>query len=79
VGTWAGSGKKVRGGSSGQLLNGLEATAETIDLPRRAVRNIEIVDGWLVESGREHLGCRDGGEGGRIEGGVTQKGVLAGL
>jgi len=61
------------------VLEWLKATAETIDLPRRAVRNVEIIDGWLVESGREHLGCRDCGEGGRIEGGVKQKGVLAGL
>jgi hypothetical protein len=28
------------------------------------MRNIEVVDGWLVESGREHLGCRDNGVGG---------------
>jgi predicted alpha/beta-fold hydrolase len=45
----------------------LRATAEKIDVPRRAVRDIRIVDGWLVESGREHLGCKDMGEGGRID------------
>jgi uncharacterized protein len=60
-------------------LEWLKATVEKLDAPRRAVRNIRIVDGWLVESGREHLGCRDHGEGGRIEGGVGQKGMLAGL
>jgi len=60
-------------------LEWFRATVEKIDVPRRAVRNIRIVDGWLVESGREHLGCRDNGEGGKIEGGVIQKGMLAGL
>jgi len=48
-------------------LEWLRATAEKIDVPQRAMRDIRIVDGWLVESGREHLGCKDKGEGGRIE------------
>lgn len=61
-------------------LEWFKATAEKIDVPRQAARNIRIADdGWLVESGREHLGCRDTGEGGRIEGVLKQKGVLAGL
>ena len=60
-------------------LEWFRATVEVIDAPRRAARDIRIVDGWLVESGREHLGCKDLGEGGRIEGGVRQKGMLAGL
>jgi predicted alpha/beta-fold hydrolase len=60
-------------------LEWFRATVEKIDVPRRAVRNIRVVDGWLVESGREHLGCRDNGEGGRIEGRMIQKGMLAGL
>ena len=61
------------------VLEWLKATAEKIDVPRRATRRIEVVDGWLVENGREHLGCRDIGEGGRIEGMVRQKGIFAGL
>jgi uncharacterized protein len=60
-------------------LEWFRATAEKIDVPRRAVRDIRIVDGWLVESGREHLGCKDKGEGGRIERVTRQKGMLAGL
>ncbi len=60
-------------------LEWFKATAEKIDVPRRVVRNIRVVDGWLVESGREHLGCRDGGEGGRIERAMKQNGMLAGL
>src|SRR5216684_4093503 len=62
---------------SQQALEWLKATAEKIDVPRRAARNIIIVDGWLVESGREHLGCRDKGEE-RIEQGTKQNGMLAG-
>jgi len=66
--------------SSQSALEWFRATAEKIDVPRRAVRDIRIVDGWLVESGREHLGCKDNGDGGKIEGTTRrQKGVLAGL
>ena len=61
------------------VLEWFRATVEKTDVPRRDVRNIRIVDGWLVESGREHLGCKDNGEGGRIEGVVNLKGMLAGL
>lgn len=64
---------------SQSALEWFRATAEKIDLPRRAVRDIRIVDGWLVERGREHLGCKDKGERGRIERGTKQKGMLAGL
>lgn len=60
-------------------LEWFRATAEKIDVPRRAVRDIRLVDGWLVESRREHLGCKDKGEGGRIEGATGQKGIVAGL
>jgi hypothetical protein len=46
-------------------LEWFRATVEKFYAPRRDVRNIRIVDGWLVESGREqHLGCKDNGEGG---------------
>jgi hypothetical protein len=60
-------------------LEWFRATAEKIDAPRRVVRNIEVVDGWLVESGREHLGCRDNGEGGTIGSGMRQRDLLTGL
>jgi uncharacterized protein len=64
---------------SQSALEWFRATAEKIDVSRRAVRDIKIVDEWLVESGREYLGCKDKGEGGRIERGTTQKGMFAGL
>jgi predicted alpha/beta-fold hydrolase len=39
-------------------LEWFSATAEKIDVQRgRVMRDIQVVDGWLVESGREHLGC----------------------
>src|SRR6266403_932057 len=60
-------------------LEWFKATAEKIEVPRRVVRDIKMVDGWLVESGRAHLGCRDIGDGGRIDRVMKQKGILAGL
>jgi len=79
MGWFEATGGKTRRWMSRPVLEWLRATAEKIDVPRRATRRIEVVDGWLVESGREHLGCRHIGEGGRIEGMVRQKGILAGL
>jgi predicted alpha/beta-fold hydrolase len=61
------------------VLEWLRATTEKVDVPRRVMRNIKVIDGWLVECGREHLGCRDSGDGGRIERGVRQGDILAGL
>jgi predicted alpha/beta-fold hydrolase len=77
---WFGTtGNDTRRWMSQPALEWFRATAENINVPRQAVRDIKIVDGWLVESGREHLGCRESGEGGRIEGEIKQKGMLAGL
>ena len=64
---------------SQSALEWFRATAEKIDAPQRAVRDIRIEDGWLVESGREHIGCKDKGEGGKIERVTRQKGMVAGL
>ncbi len=79
LGWFATTGNGSRRWISQPALEWFRATAEKIDVPRRAVRDIRIVGGWLVESGREHLGCRDNGEGGRIERGTRQKGGFAGL
>ncbi|KAI0006014.1 AB-hydrolase YheT [Russula compacta] len=79
MGWFEATGKETRRWISQPVLEWLKATAEKIDATPRVVRNIELVDGWLVESGREHLGCRDNGEVGRIEGGMRQKDLLAGL
>jgi len=79
LGWFESTGKKVRRWIRRPVLEWLRATAEKIEVPRREVRSIEVVDGWLAESGREYLGCRDGGEGGKIEGGKGPRDVLAGL
>lgn len=79
MGWFEATGRKNRRWMSQPVLEWLRATAEKIDVPRRATRQIEVVNGWLVENGREHLGCRHIGEGGRIEGMVRQKGIFAGL
>jgi uncharacterized protein len=71
--------EKTKRWMSQPVLEWLRVTAEKIDVSRRVMPNIEVIDGWLVESGREHLGCRDNGVGGRIEGGMRQKDLLAGL
>jgi predicted alpha/beta-fold hydrolase len=55
---------KVKTGTwmSRTVLEWFGATVEKIDVPRhRVLRNMQVVDGWLVESGREHFGCRDNG------------------
>lgn len=51
------------------------------DIVPNGRRGLEIceVDGWLVEVGREHLGCRVVEGGGRVEGATGQEGMLAGL
>ncbi|KAI0272533.1 Alpha/Beta hydrolase protein [Gloeopeniophorella convolvens] len=61
-------------------LEWFRATAEDTILPPRKVSPIEWRDGWLVEVGREDLGCQEIGDGGTIEGAAGQEGdLLAGL
>ena len=50
------------------VLEWLKATAEDVKVIPRNVREIECRDGWLVEIGSEHLGCREIGGGGTIQG-----------
>jgi uncharacterized protein len=49
------------------VLEWLRATAEDVKVIPRSVRGIECRDGWLVEVGNEHLGCRE-----IVDGGTTQ-------
>jgi uncharacterized protein len=70
---------KIKRWMTQPVLEWFRATVEKIDIPRHVSRKIDVVDGWLVESGREHLGCRENGVGGRIEGGVRQGDLFAGL
>lgn len=74
-GTWG----TVRRWISRPVIEWLKAAAEDIvgrDLPPL---QWEEVDGWTREVGREHLGYRDLGDCGQVEGVQGEDGLLAGL
>ena len=73
------TGHKVSRWIQQPTLEWFKATVEKIEAPKRHVHNIRVEDGWLVESGREHLGCKDIGKGGEIESSNGQKDLLTGL
>ncbi|KAI9446477.1 AB-hydrolase YheT [Lactarius indigo] len=79
IGWFECTGNRVRRWIQQPALEWFKATVEKIKAPQRPVRRIRSEDGWLVESGREHLGCRDVGEGGIIEDSNRQKDLFAGL
>jgi uncharacterized protein len=66
---WFQSGKAVDQWARRPVLEWLRATAEDVILEPRKIREIEWRDGWLVEDGSEHLGCREVGDGGTTQGG----------
>jgi uncharacterized protein len=61
------------------VLEWLRATAEDVILEPRKVREIEWRDGWLVENGSEHLGCREIGYIGATQGTGRHGDQFAGL
>jgi predicted alpha/beta-fold hydrolase len=77
---WFQSGGAANRWARRPALEWLKATAEDVGLGHRSVRAVECVDGWLVETGREDLGCQEIGDGGTIRAQTRQKGGgLAGL
>jgi len=61
-------------------LEWLKATAEEVTLGPRQLPAVQVINGWVVEVGKEHLGCKEVGDGGKIEGGTGKKtDVLSGL
>ena len=61
-------------------LEWLKATAEEVDLGPRQLPAVLVINGWVTEVGKERLGCKEIGDGGRVEGGTGQKSdVLSGL
>jgi len=61
-------------------LEWLKTTVEDVTPGPRSVRPVESVDGWLVEAGRDDLGCQEFGDGGTIRVQARQKGDgLSGL
>ncbi|KAF8275036.1 AB-hydrolase YheT [Lactarius quietus] len=73
------TGNRVKRWIRQPTLEWFKATVENIEGPQQPVRTIRFEDGWLVESGKEHLGCKDIGKGGRVEDSNRQKDLLAGL
>lgn len=71
-------GWEVRRWISKPVLEWLRACARDL-VPERRGREIQEKDGWLVETGREHLGCRVIEGGGQVEGIEGEEGLLAGL
>ena len=63
------------------VLEWLKATAEDVSLGHRSVRPVEYIDSWLVEVGREDIGCQEIGDGGTIRAQTRQRGggALVGL
>ena len=79
MGWFEGTGNGVRRWIRQPVLEWFKTTVEKIETPQRPVRSIRFEGGWLVESGGEQLGCRDIGEGGRIEDSKGKRDTLAGL
>lgn len=61
------------------VVEWFEACVRDIVPERRRGHAIREVDGWLVEEGREHLGCKVIEGGGKVEGAAGEEGMLAGL
>ncbi|KAI0065353.1 AB-hydrolase YheT [Artomyces pyxidatus] len=61
------------------VLEWMKATTEQITLDHIESKPLVVIDGWITEPGKEHLGCRVIGEGGRVEGVEGQESLLAGL
>ncbi|KAI0054048.1 AB-hydrolase YheT [Auriscalpium vulgare] len=61
------------------LLEWFRATAEEVALEGRKYAEVSVVDGWLVEAGREDLGSKVIEKGGRVEGAEGEDGLIAGL
>jgi hypothetical protein len=56
------------------VIEWFKATAEDVTLGPRSVRPLLTVDGWLVETGREDLGCQEIGDGGTVQAQMRQRG-----
>jgi len=77
---WFQSGGAAKRWARRPALEWFQATAEYVSLGPRSVRPVELADGWLVEAGKEHLGCQEIGDGGTIQAGTGERGdLLAGL
>ncbi|KAI0273609.1 Alpha/Beta hydrolase protein [Gloeopeniophorella convolvens] len=61
------------------ILEWLRATAENIRHDYCSLKPVLESDGWLIEPGRQDIGCKEVGSGGLVEGDGWKQGMLAGL
>lgn len=61
------------------VLEWLKAMGEDVVLPTRQTKPLREKDGWLMEEGRDDIGCRVESEGGKVIGVEGEEGLLSGL
>lgn len=61
------------------VLEWLKAMGEDVVLPKSAARPLREKDGWILEEGRDDIGCQQAEGGGRVVGVDGEEGLLAGL
>lgn len=61
------------------VIEWLKAMGEDIVLPERHPKPLREKDGWIMEEGREDIGCRVDVEGAKIIGAEGEGGLLSGL
>ncbi|KAA1471193.1 AB-hydrolase YheT [Dentipellis sp. KUC8613] len=61
------------------VIEWLKACGENLYVDTEKAVPFRDADGWLVGAGNEHLGCREAGSGGMVEGAESEEGMLAGL
>ncbi|TFY81012.1 hypothetical protein EWM64_g3000 [Hericium alpestre] len=70
---------EVKRWMSKPVIEWLGACGEGLAIEHRREPPSFDADGWLVERDRSDLGCKEIGEGGRVEGAEGQEGMIAGL
>ncbi|KAI9459018.1 AB-hydrolase YheT [Russula earlei] len=77
---WFQSGGSANRWARRPALEWFRATAEGVTFGLRQIPPVKLINGWLGEVGKERLGCKEAGDGGKIQGGPGRKGdVLSGL
>ncbi|EKM55427.1 uncharacterized protein PHACADRAFT_256045 [Phanerochaete carnosa HHB-10118-sp] len=61
------------------VLEWLKTMGEDVVLPERHPRPLQKKDGWIMQVGRDDIGCRVDSKGGKIIGAEGEEGLLAGL
>lgn len=61
------------------VLEWLKAMGDDVVLPKVSASPLLEKDGWIMEEGRDNLGCHEVSGGGRVVGAEGEEGLLAGL